>query len=105
MIGVVTHLIRGTCLIPPHIREDNEVLRLLPWAHTLRLECFKHKVHCLLEVRARALTTSTCRNGLNPCEQVRARRKVVPGRIRVEGHQLILELIRADGAAEDAERH
>ena len=103
--GVVTDPIRGTRRVPPHVRKNDEVLRLLPWTHTLRLERLEHKVHRLLEIRAGSLTASAFTNCANPRKQVRARRKVVPCGIGVKGHQLVLELVGADLRAKNAERH
>ena len=66
---VVGALTRTTCGIPCHVRQDNEVLWLLPRGTPSRLQTLKHQLHCLLEVGARALS-ETVRDGRHTLEDV-----------------------------------
>ena len=62
-------LTRAAGGVPRHVREDDEVLWLLPIDAASRLQTLKHQLHCLLEVSARALS-ETVRDGRHALEDV-----------------------------------
>ena len=59
VIRVPTLLVRGASLIPVHVCDDDEIVRLLTRATTSLLQIGKDKIHCLLEVCAHTLTDVT----------------------------------------------
>ena len=79
MAGVVARLGRPTCLVEGHVRQYDEVFRLLTRANTLLLQCLEDEVHCLLEVGAQTLTTTTIADGLDAFEDVAVLGELVPG--------------------------
>ena len=76
--GVAASVSGITGLVPVHVRQDNEILRLLTRTATGLLEALKDQVHCLLEVCTRTLTNPTVVDRLDPLKQIRALAERVP---------------------------
>lgn len=89
---VVGLRMRATCLIPSHVRDDDEILGLLSRADTIGLDMAQNQVHGLLEVRAQTLADAAILELSHTVNHILRSIHLVEDGIAVEGEEGILEL-------------